>query len=58
VHVVVAGDSLWTIARALQPEGDVRPLVQQLTELRHGRPLQLGEKIVLPSPREAVSTQQ
>lgn len=48
-HVVASGDTLWSIARGLQPMGDVRPLVDALAEARGGRPLQVGERIVLPS---------
>jgi hypothetical protein len=47
-HVVAPGDTLWTIARAIQPEGDVRPLVQHLAARRRGAPLQVGERIPLP----------
>jgi len=46
-HVVAAGDTLWSIARHLQPEGDVRPLVDALVAARDGRPLQVGERIRL-----------
>ncbi|HEX9969089.1 MAG TPA: LysM domain-containing protein [Acidimicrobiales bacterium] len=48
VHVVQPGDTLWSIARSLQPEGDVRRLVQQLATQRKGSALQVGERIVLP----------
>lgn len=48
VHVVQPGDTLWTIAKSLQPEGDVRRLVHRLAAERHGTPLQVGERIVLP----------
>ena len=47
-YVVRPGDTLWHIARALQPTGDVRPLVQRLDTARHGAPLQVGERLVLP----------
>jgi hypothetical protein len=47
-YVVQSGDTLWSIARSLQPQGDVRPLVDDLTAGRHGRPLQPGERIELP----------
>lgn len=47
-HVVAPGDTLWSIARRLQPEGDVRPVVDALAAARGGRPLQVGERIVLP----------
>ncbi len=48
VYVVQPGDTLWEIARALQPKGDVRPLVGKLAQQRGGAPLQVGERIVLP----------
>ena len=47
-YVVRRGDTLWSIARALQPEGDVRPVVDALAAARQGRPLEVGETIVLP----------
>lgn len=47
-HVVEPGDTLWSIARELQPEGDVRALVDTLADGRDGRPLQVGERIELP----------
>ena len=43
-----AGDSLWTIARRLQPAGDVRPLVDELVALNGTGPLQPGDQIVVP----------
>lgn len=46
-YVVRPGDTLWHIARSLQPEGDVRPLVQRLSAARRGAPLQVGERVVL-----------
>jgi LysM repeat protein len=45
IRVVAPGDTLWTIARDAQPVGDIRPLVQQLDASRHGKPLQVGERI-------------
>lgn len=48
-YVVQPGDTLWQIARALQPSGDVRPLVQRLAAERGGAPLRAGERLVLPS---------
>lgn len=47
-HVVAPGDTLWSIARQLAPEGDVRPVVDALAAHRNGRPLQVGERITLP----------
>jgi hypothetical protein len=48
LHVVQPGDTLWVIARALQPTGDVRPLVERLQASRHGQALRVGETITLP----------
>lgn len=47
-YVVRSGDTLWTIARRIQPTGDVRPLVDALAATRDGRPLQPGERIAVP----------
>jgi LysM repeat protein len=47
-YVVAPGDTLWSIARRLVPEGDVRPVVDSLAAHRNGRPLQVGERIALP----------
>jgi LysM repeat protein len=49
VHVVAPGDTLWSIARAAHPQGDVRKLVQELADNRHGRPLQVGERLEVPT---------
>lgn len=50
-YVVAPGDTIWRIARALQPSGDVRPLVQRLAAARGGAPLRAGERLVLPAGR-------
>jgi hypothetical protein len=49
-HVVVAqpGDTVWAIARRIQPQGDVRPLVDELTQQLHGAALQVGERLTVP----------
>ncbi len=47
-YVVRPGDTLWAIARSLEPRGDVRPVVDRLAQGRRGRPLRVGERIVLP----------
>jgi hypothetical protein len=46
---VRAGDTLWTIARRLQPSGDVRPLVDRLAAAVGGGPLVPGDRIPLPN---------
>jgi hypothetical protein len=50
VHVVVVrpGDTLWSIAAASRPRGDVRILVDELAAEVHGRALQVGERITVP----------
>lgn len=48
---VAPGDTLWTIARRLQPSGDVRPLVDRLATARGGAVLQVGERIQVPARR-------
>jgi hypothetical protein len=48
VHIVQPGDTLWSIARGLSDGGDPRPVVDRLVAERHGRPLQVGERVLLP----------
>lgn len=48
VHIVQPGDTLWSIARSLQPDGDVRRVVHRLAAQRDGAALQVGERIALP----------
>ena len=47
-YTVQPGDTLWSIARRVQGEGDLRPLVHRLTSTRGGRPLQVGEELNVP----------
>jgi hypothetical protein len=42
---VRAGDSLWTVAERLAPGEDPRPIVDALSEARHGTVLTPGETI-------------
>lgn len=46
--IVQPGDTLWSIARRVQPTGDVRPLVSQLIDQYGGHALQVGETIEIP----------
>jgi LysM domain len=48
VWVVQPGDTIWAIARHLEPNGDVRPLVDRLSHEVHGRALQVGQRLVVP----------
>ena len=47
VYVVHPGDTYWSIARHLQPSGDVRVLVDRLSSEHGGAPLQPGEQLAL-----------
>ena len=46
-HVVQPGDTLWGIARSLQPTGDVRPLVDELSRRVGSAGLQPGQRLSL-----------
>ena len=46
--VVRSGDTLWSLARQLQPTGDVRDLVDRLAAAHGAGVLQPGDRIVLP----------
>lgn len=48
-YVVQPGDTYWDIARGLQPDGDIRPLVDRLQASRGAAPLQAGELVNLPA---------
>jgi hypothetical protein len=47
VYVVQPGDTYWSIARHLEPSGDVRALVDTLSSEHGGAPLQPGEQLAL-----------
>jgi hypothetical protein len=47
-YVVQPGDTLWSLARRIQPEGDIRPLVQALSQAHGHGPLRVGERISVP----------
>jgi hypothetical protein len=48
VYVAQPGDSLWSIVRARGVKGDPRPVVDRLERELGGRPLQIGQRVVLP----------
>jgi hypothetical protein len=48
IWVVRPGDTLWTIALASGARGDIRPLVEKMSAEVGGKPLQPGERIVIP----------
>ena len=45
---VQPGDTLWSVARRVQPEGDVRATVDRLAEANGGAQLEVGQVLVLP----------
>ena len=47
-YTVRPGDTLWSIARALQPTGDVRPLLGKLRTAYSGQALVPGKSIFVP----------
>ena len=48
-YVVQPGDTVWTIATSLEPDGDVRAVVDDLVEANGGRAeLIAGQRLVLP----------
>jgi hypothetical protein len=44
-YVVQPGDTIWSVARRLQPEGDVRPVVDRLVAARGSAGLAVGEVV-------------
>jgi hypothetical protein len=46
--VAQPGDSLWSIARRLQPEGDIRALVDALVRANGGASLDIGDRVAVP----------
>jgi Tfp pilus assembly protein FimV len=48
VYVVQPGDTLWSIADQLEPNADIRPLVDALNAEVHGQPIQPGEQLTIP----------
>jgi Tfp pilus assembly protein FimV len=47
VHIVQPGDTLWSIAGAIAPEGDVRLVVDRLVDLNGGARLVVGQRLRL-----------
>ncbi len=46
--VVQQGDTYWSIARDLDPSGDIRPLVADLQEANSNQPLVPGQRLSIP----------
>jgi hypothetical protein len=49
VWIVRPGDSLWSIAQAVDPRGDVRPLVDRLAGELKTTSLYPGETVAIPT---------
>ena len=47
VHFVGPGDTVWSIARQYQPNGDVRPFVDRLINLNGGTDIVVGQQLIL-----------
>lgn len=47
--VVRPGESLWQVARRLQPHGDIRPLVDRLAARNGGAQVVAGQQLAVPS---------
>ena len=43
------GDTLWTLAREVQPSGDVRPAVEAMIAERGGSGVQVGDEVRVPA---------
>lgn len=48
-YIAQRGDTLWTIARALQPAGDLTEVLRRLIRLNGGSSLAVGQRVLLPS---------
>jgi LysM repeat protein len=46
--VVRPGDTMWSIARRIQPTGDVRALVDRLIAANGSASIQAGDRVVVP----------
>lgn len=46
---VRAGDTIWSIARRLQPTGEVRPLVDRLVAANGSAAIRAGDRLIIPS---------
>jgi LysM repeat protein len=49
-YVVQPGDTVWKIARRIQPVGEVRPLVDRIVKANGGASVQIGDRLELPVP--------
>ena len=47
-YVAQRGDTMWVIARALKPSGDLTSTIRKLVRLNGGPSLEVGQRVVLP----------
>lgn len=45
--VAEAGDTYWSIAKSIHPSGDIRETVDALVVANGGRPLRIGDRLVV-----------
>ncbi|MDQ4132323.1 MAG: LysM peptidoglycan-binding domain-containing protein [Actinomycetota bacterium] len=50
-YVVEPGDTFWSIAHRVDPDGDPRPMVDRLVAEHGGAVLQVGDRIAVPERR-------
>jgi nucleoid-associated protein YgaU len=48
MYTVRPGDTLWSIAERLDPQGDPRPLIAKLSRQVGGDSVRPGERLILP----------
>ena len=46
-YAVRPGDTVWSIARSLHPQGDIRPIVDELVDRAGGASLRVGQRLAL-----------
>ena len=49
-YVVEPGDTVWSIAAALAPDADPRPLVDEIVDANGGASLDVGQRLELRLP--------
>ncbi len=47
VLIVESGQTYWSIAESMRPSGDIRKTVDALVKSNGGRPLQVGDRLVI-----------
>lgn len=47
IHVVQPGETLWSIATGIDPDGDVRATVDRLADLNGGAAISVGQRLII-----------